>query len=125
MEQQDQELFSGYITYLSSIDQQQVSFTMFKSAGKPGAVWAVGQLQAVDAQSTRIAGVVGIPAYDIMFRTGILGVMGIVFVLDSYISRGLNSASFIALVIALLVVLMWGILMWARESLITDLRVWG
>ncbi|MCX9078798.1 MAG: hypothetical protein OIN84_12580, partial [Candidatus Methanoperedens sp.] len=107
----------------SSIDQQKISFTILKSAGKAGEVWAVGHLQAVDAQSTRIVGVVGIPAYEIIFLVAMFGILGIIFVPERYLSSGPDSALFVALVVALVVTLMWGILIGARESLITDLRV--
>ena len=125
IESLDQGVFSSHRAYLSSIDQKQMSFNVCRSAGRLGTAWAVGYLQETETQSTHIAGSAGIPAFDILFRGCILGVIGLIFGLDKYISDGLNAASLIGLFTALILLITYLSLIWTRWELVDDFRRLG
>ena len=123
IEQLDEGFFSGYKSvYLSSVDQKQIAFHISKSAGKSGSVWAVGYLKAEADQSTRIAGKVGVPPFDILFGPMIFGIIGFIFALNLYLSRGLIAFCSIGFFMSVILLITWGYLIWSREGLIDDLK---
>lgn len=123
IEQLDDGFFSGYNSvYLSSIDQKQIEFHISKSGGRAGSVWAVGYLQDVETKSTRIVGKVGIPIYDILFAPIVFGIIGFIFALNLYLSRGLIAFCAIGFFMSVILLITWGYLIWSREGLIDDLK---
>lgn len=126
IEQLGDGVFSSYNSvYLSSVDQQQIAFDICKSGGRSGSVWAVGYLQAEAEHSTRIVGKVGIPRFDILFAPIVFGIIGLIFALNLYLSRGLIAFCSIGLFMGIILLITWVYLIGSREGLINDLKWLG
>jgi hypothetical protein len=123
MEESSQGFFSRYDrVYFSSIDQKQISFTIYKSAGRSGTVWAVGLLQSHEFKSTRIVGKAGTSPADILVSVCIIGIIGFIFGFNEYLSHNLGRVYLIGFVLAIIILITLASLIWTRENLIDELK---
>lgn len=117
----DQGLLSNCSVYLSSIDQKQISFNISKRAGNSGTVWAVGYLQAIDGQSTRIVGKAGVSTFDILFITCIFAFLPLIMGLSS----GLLAVFYLWFFAVFILMIVLGSLVWTRDGIIEKLGKQG